>query len=104
MRLARRDQDLTRFSAELPPGVTAKLAGVSQCPEAAIAAAKAKSGLAEKASPSCSASAEIGDVLAGAGVGSVLTYVPGKIYLAGPFAGAPLSVVADRPRERRGLR
>ena len=35
--------------------------------------------------------------LAGAGVGSELTYVPGSLYLAGPYNGAPLSVVAITP-------
>ncbi|HEY0131075.1 MAG TPA: hypothetical protein VGB57_06685, partial [Allosphingosinicella sp.] len=46
MRLSRRDgeQDITRFSATLPPGVTGKLAGIARCPAAAAAAAKAKSG------------------------------------------------------------
>jgi hypothetical protein len=99
MRLTRRDgdQDLTRFSAKLPPGMVAKLAGVSQCSAAAIAAAKANTGRQEKAAPSCPASSEIGDVLGGAGVGAQLTYVPGKIYLAGPLNGAPLSVVAIVP-------
>jgi hypothetical protein len=99
MRLTRRDgeQGMTRFSSVLPPGVLGKLAGVTQCPEAAIAAAKAKSATEELASPSCPASSEIGHTLAGAGVGSVLTYVDGKIYLAGPFNGDPLSVVAVTP-------
>jgi hypothetical protein len=99
MRLTRRDgeQGMTRFSSVLPPGVLGKLAGVTQCPEAAIAAAKAKSATEELASPSCPASSEIGHTLAGAGVGSVLTYVGGKIYLAGPFNGDPLSVVAITP-------
>lgn len=99
MRLTRRDgdQDLTKFSSRLPKGMVAKLAGTAQCPEAAIAAAKLKSGLAEKASPSCPASSQIGRVLAGAGVGSVLTYVPGSVYLAGPYNGAPLSVAAIVP-------
>ncbi len=99
MRLTRRDgdQDLTRFAAKLPPGVVAKLAGVSQCPAAAIAAAKAKSGRAELAEPSCPASSLIGRALGGAGVGAQLTYVPGKIYFAGPYNGAPLSVVAIVP-------
>ncbi len=91
------DQDLTRFDATLPPGVTASLAGVSQCSDAAIAAAKAKSGVQEKASPSCPPSSKIGDVLGGAGVGQELTYVPGSLYLAGPVGGAPLSVVAIVP-------
>jgi hypothetical protein len=99
MRLTRNDgdQDLTKFSATLPPGMVAKLAGASKCPDASIEAAKAKTGKEEQASPSCPAGSRIGHVLAGAGVGSVLTYVPGEIYLAGPFNGAPLSVVAIVP-------
>jgi hypothetical protein len=99
MRLTRQDgdQDLTRFSATLPPGMIAKLAGTARCGEAQIAAAKAKSGKAELASPSCPESARIGRTLAGAGVGSQLTYVPGSLYMAGPFGGAPLSVVAITP-------
>lgn len=95
MRLTRRDgdQDLVRFDAKLPPGVSGKLAGVERCPDAAIAAAKAKTGKAELASPSCPANSKIGSVQAGAGAGSQLTYVPGSVYLAGPFGDAPLSVV-----------
>jgi hypothetical protein len=99
MRLTRRDgdQDLTRFDATLPPGVAAKLAGVDKCPDAQIALAKAKSGKAELNSPSCPANSRIGTVLGGAGVGSQLTYVRGAAYLAGPFAGAPLSAVGIVP-------
>ncbi|HMJ72197.1 MAG TPA: hypothetical protein VK471_02405 [Solirubrobacterales bacterium] len=99
MRLTRRDgdQDLTRFDATLPPGVVAKLAGVDKCPDAQIALAKAKTGKAELASPSCPANSKIGHAIAGAGVGSQLTYVPGSVYLAGPFGGAPLSVVGIVP-------
>lgn len=99
MRLTRADgeQDMTRFDAVLPKGVIGKLAGVAQCPEAAVAAAKAKSGRAELANPSCPANSQIGRTLGGAGVGGVLTYVPGKLYLGGPFAGAPLSAIAITP-------
>jgi uncharacterized repeat protein (TIGR01451 family) len=99
MRLTRQDgeQDMTRFSAVLPPGVLGKLAGVAKCPEAAIAIAKAKSGNQEIASPSCPANSQIGRSTVGAGVGSVLTYVPGKVYLGGPFHGDPLSVIAITP-------
>jgi hypothetical protein len=74
-----------------------KLAGLSKCPEAAIEAAKAKSAAEELANPSCPESSLIGRTMAGAGVGSVLTYVPGKLYLAGPTGGDPLSVVAITP-------
>jgi hypothetical protein len=99
MRLIRGDgeQDMTKFSSVLPPGVLGKLAGVSKCPDAAIAIAKAKTGREELASPSCPANSQIGRSLAGAGVGSSLTYVPGQIYLAGPYKGAPLSVVSVTP-------
>jgi hypothetical protein len=99
MRLTRPDgnQEMTRFDAVLPRGVTAKLAGVAKCSASAVATAKAKSGRAEIASPSCPAASEIGHTLAGAGVGSVLAYVPGKLYLSGPLGGAPLSVIAITP-------
>jgi hypothetical protein len=103
MRIQRNDgeQDMTRFSAVLPPGVLGKLAGVSKCPDSAIATAKAKTGphggQEEIEHPSCPANSEIGRSIVGAGVGSVLTYVPGKVYLGGPFNGRPLSVIAITP-------
>jgi hypothetical protein len=99
MRLTRNDgeQDMTKFSALLPPGVSAKIAGVSQCPDDSIAVAMEKTGTEERESPSCPASSEIGHILAGAGVGSVLTYVPGKMYLGGPYNGSPLSAVVITP-------
>lgn len=99
MRLTRRDgdQDLSRFSAVLPPGVLGTIAGVQKCSEQAIAAAKSRSGREEIASPSCPPGSQLGTTLAAAGVGSQLTYVPGRLYLAGPFGGDPLSVVAITP-------
>lgn len=99
MKLTRNDgdQDITRFSSLLPPGLLAKLAGVSQCPDAALDAAKAKTGRQELASPSCPPDSQIGRLTVGAGVGSQLTYVGGRLYLAGPYRGAPLSVAAVTP-------
>jgi len=99
MRLTRADgeQDLTKFSAVLPPGVSAKIARVAKCPDAAISLAGEKSGTEERESPSCPQSSKIGQVIAGAGVGSTLVYVPGNLYLAGPYNGAPLSAVAIVP-------
>ena len=99
MRLTRADgeQDMTRFSSILPPGVTGKLAGVERCSDAAIAAAKGKTGREELALPSCPSASQIGTTIAGAGVGPELTYVSGKLYLAGPVGSAPLSVVAVTP-------
>jgi len=95
-RLFRRDgeQEITHFSIKLPPGVAAKLAGVPECSDAAIEGAKSNSGSEELLNPSCPAASEIGHTLVGAGVGSVLTYAPGKLYLAGPFHGSQLSIAA----------
>lgn len=99
LRITRADgeQDITRFASVLPPGLVGKLAGIEKCSDAAIAAAKTKTGRAELASASCPAGSQIGSTLAGAGAGSELTYVGGKLYLAGPYNGAPLSVVAVVP-------
>jgi hypothetical protein len=91
------EQDITRLGATLPPGLVAKIAGVPKCPEAAVAIAKAKTGREELAAPSCPAASQLGTTLAGAGVGSSLTYAGGKIYLGGPLAGNPLSLIAITP-------
>jgi hypothetical protein len=88
------DQEITSYSATLPPGLTGKLAGVPYCPDAAIEAAKGRSGTAELESPSCPGASRIGRTLAGYGVEGTLAYAPGGLYLAGPYHGAPLSVVA----------
>lgn len=96
LRMTRSDseQEITGYSATFPPGLLAKIAGVTTCSDAAIEAAKAKSGQAELASPSCPASSEIGHTIAGYGVGGTLAYAPGALYLGGPYHGAPLSTVA----------
>jgi hypothetical protein len=100
VRLTRNDgeQEFTNFSIKLPPGVVGKLAGLPFCSDAAIAVAKARTGptggAEELASPSCPLASQVGRTLVGAGVGSLLTYVPGKVYMAGPYNGSPLSVVA----------
>ena len=88
------EQEITRFSSILPPGLTANLSGIPFCSDADIEAAKLVTGAQEEAAPSCPAASEIGHSLVGAGVGSVLAYTPGKIYLAGPYNGAPFSVVS----------
>jgi len=93
------EQEITHFSIKLPPGLTGKLAGIPFCPDAAIAAAKAREakpngGGEELEQPSCPAASYVGRTLVGAGVGSSLTYAPGKLYLAGPYNGSPLSIVA----------
>jgi hypothetical protein len=99
-RISRKDseQEITHFSIKLPPGVSGKLAGVAKCSDGQIAAAKAREheggGQEELDSPSCPAGSEIGHTLVGTGVGNVLAYAPGKLYLAGPYHGAPISIVS----------
>jgi hypothetical protein len=96
LRIIREDgeQELTRFSTTLPPGLTGNLSGIPFCPEADIEAAKGVSGAQEEAVPSCPAASEIGHTIVSAGVGTVLAQTPGKVYLAGPYHGAPLSIVS----------
>jgi hypothetical protein len=92
------EQEFTNFSIKLPPGLAGIIADIPYCPEAAIAQARARTGphggQEELDSPSCPAASEIGTTWAGAGVGQTLAYAPGKIYLAGPFNGSALSMVA----------
>jgi hypothetical protein len=96
LRLTRSDgeQEITGFSSQLPPGFSANLSGVPFCPEADIALARAKTGAQEQTEPSCPASSEIGYTEAGAGVGEILARATGKLYMAGPFEGAPFSIVS----------
>jgi hypothetical protein len=91
------DQELSAVDVTLPKGLTATLAGVPYCSEAAIAAATGKSGVAERNSSSCPAASQIGSLVAGAGPGSNPYYTAGKAYLAGPYKGAPLSFAFITP-------
>jgi hypothetical protein len=96
LRLTRDDseQEITSYSAAFPPGLLGKIAGIPYCPEADIEAAKRRTGTEELEHPSCPAASEIGHTIAGYGVGSALTYAPGKLYLAGPYHGSAFSTVA----------
>jgi hypothetical protein len=87
-------QYISSFSTVLPLGLTADLTGVPQCPQADIALARTKTGVAEEQNASCPQASLIGHSLVGTGVGAILDYVPGKLYLSGPFRGEPLSVVS----------
>ena len=99
MKLNREDGDqfLGKLNFTMPPGLTANLHGVTYCPEADIAAAANTLGKVEQAQPSCPASSEIGASNVAAGPGSHPFHAVGRIYLAGPFNGAPLSLVAITP-------
>jgi hypothetical protein len=95
LRVTRADgeQNLSRIAATLPKGLLAKLAGVPLCPEAGAAAGN------------CPADAQIGSTTTGVGAGTQPLFIPqaGKsptaIYLAGPYHGAPYSLVVRVPAQ-----
>jgi DNA-binding beta-propeller fold protein YncE len=97
--ISRRDseQEITSYSLVLPKGITGKLAGIPFCPDAEIAAARENRGFAEAAHPSCPKASQVGRTVTGYGVGPALAYSEGKVYLAGPYHGAPLSLVTINP-------
>jgi hypothetical protein len=103
LRLSRPDgsQHITGIETTLPEGLLGKLAGVSYCPESGIAQAISREhpeqGKLEQASPSCPPSSEVGTVNVTAGAGITPIPVSGHAYLAGPYKGAPLSLVAIVP-------
>ena len=90
-------QELSTLNLTLPPGLTGKLAGVGQCSDAALAAAAAKSGQAEKASPSCPAGSRLGTVDIAAGAGPAPYWTRGAAYLTGPYKGAALGMAIVIP-------
>ena len=100
MRIVRGDgqQELKGVDITLPPGFTGKLAGIPYCPEAALAAAAQKAGEAEKAASSCPAASQVGSATVEAGTGPAPLRIPdGKVFLSGPYNGAPLSLAVVTP-------
>ena len=90
------EQELKVVDATLPRGLSGKIAGIPYCSEASIAAAAGQTGNAELANPSCSSASQIGTTTTAAGSGNPIR-VAGKAYLAGPYKGAPLSMVVITP-------
>jgi hypothetical protein len=103
LKISREDgsQRIAGIDTTLPEGLTGKLAGIPYCPEAGIAQAlsrtKPNEGAIEKANPSCPASSEVGTADVAAGSGITPLHVGAHAYLAGPYKGAPLSLVVITP-------
>ena len=79
------EQDFRGLEETLPPGVSAKLAGVPEC------------GNAEANAGACPESSRIGSVTVGAGAGPSPYYVHGSVYLTGPYNNGPFGDVVEVP-------
>jgi hypothetical protein len=91
------EENFAGATVTLPPGLIGKIAGVAQCSDAQLAAAAAKSGVAEQTSPSCPAGSLIGTVQTTAGPGPSPVSVSGKAYLTGPYKGGPYGIAVIVP-------
>ncbi len=90
-------QELKGTDVVLPPGMTGKLRGIPYCPEAALASAAGRSGAEEKASSSCPGESQVGTASVAAGTGPAPLKIDGKVFLSGPYHGAPLSLAVVTP-------
>ena len=90
-------QELKGAEVVLPPGMTGKLRGIPYCPEAAIAGAATRAGAEERASSSCPAASQVGTAAVAAGTGPAPYKIEGKVFLSGPYQGAPLSLAVITP-------
>jgi hypothetical protein len=99
LKLTRPDgsRQLGAIDTTLPAGLLAKLAGRQPCPEAALAAAAAKSGRQEQAAPSCPPASRVGSLDISAGAGPVPYDLTGSAYLTGPYKGASFSLATITP-------
>jgi hypothetical protein len=90
-------QELKGADVVLAPGMTGKLAGIPYCSEAALAAAATAAGAAERATSSCPAKSLVGSAAIAAGTGPSPLRIGGKVFLSGPYHGAPLSLAVVTP-------
>lgn len=103
LRISRPDgsQHITSLETILPEGLIGKPAGLPYCPESDIALARSREaverGKEEITSPACPASSEVGTVDVAAGAGATPYNVSGHAYWAGPYKGAPFSLVVIVP-------
>ena len=79
------EQGLAGFSLSLPPGLLAKLAGVSLCPDA------------DAGSGACPEASLVGTVQVSAGPGPQPLFLEGRVYLTGPYDGGPYGLAVVVP-------
>jgi len=102
LKLSRDDgtQRLASLQVSPPRGLLASLRDLPYCPDAVLTAIPGGkgTGAVQFASPSCPSASEVGGVAVGAGAGSNPFYLDtGRVYLAGPYKGAPLSLAIVTP-------
>jgi hypothetical protein len=90
-------QELKGTDVVLPPGMTGKLRGIPYCPEGELAAAAGRSGAEESSSSSCPSASQVGTASVAAGTGPAPYKIDGKVFLSGPYHGAPLSLAVVTP-------
>jgi hypothetical protein len=90
-------QEIKGFNLTLPPGATAKIAGVPYCQPNEFEKAVGLSGVAEQKAYSCTAKSQIGVATITAGTGNTPLKIEGRVFLSGPYKGAPLSAVVITP-------
>jgi hypothetical protein len=90
------EQEIKRVDVHMPPGMVARLKGVEYCPEASIDAAAKQSGAAAIANTACPGSSFVGTAGIDTGSGQPF-HVEGNVHLAGPYKGAPVSLVFVTP-------
>jgi hypothetical protein len=98
-RIVRADgqQELKGVDVTLAPGFSGRLKGIPYCAEAALAAAAGRAGAEEASGSSCPAASQVGSATILAGTGPAPLQVAGKVFLSGPFHGAPLSLAVTTP-------
>jgi len=79
------DQELSGLTVVLPPGMLASLGNVPLCPDANASAG------------TCPASSQVGTAEVGAGAGSDPFFVPGNVYLTGPYNGGQYGLAVVVP-------
>jgi hypothetical protein len=84
---SRSDQDqlFAGLTATLPPGMSAKLAGVPLCSDSDASAG------------TCPAGSQVGSVETASGPGSHPFWLSGSAYLTGPYKGAPYGLAVEVP-------
>jgi len=99
VRITRTDgqQELKGVNVTLPNGLTGKLRGLRYCSEGAIDAAASRAGLTERSDVSCPDKSWLGLATTRTGTGANPLEIKGNAYLAGPYKGAPISLVVITP-------